>query len=224
MFFKNYKKALSVILLISGLQMVTDSNMLYAQSRFQTFAKGDAIRIKVWQPWQMAEGQAGIEDLNGDYSIDNQGNIFLPLISEVKVVGHNIESLSNLIKEKLSPFLKDPFVSIEPLIRITVQGAVNRPGAYLIPPTASLWEMIETAGGPSEKSNLKEMFTERGGRVAIKNLLKSFENGYSLQDIGIRTGDQIVVPSKNPFTYRDVLSFVTFGMNIAVLYIQISRY
>ncbi len=223
MLFKVQRKMLSVILLLVGFQIVGNTAVLSAQNRFLTFAKGDAIRIKVWQPWRLAEGSAGIEDLNGDYAIDNQGNILLPLISEVKVVGHNIQSLSALIKEKLSTYLKDPFVLITPLIRVTVQGAVNRPGAYLIPPTASLWEIIETAGGPTEKSELKNMFTERGGRVAIKNLLKSFENGYSLQDIGIRTGDQIVVPSKNPFTYRDVLGFVSFGMNIAVLYIQITR-
>ncbi len=223
MFFNECRKILSFVLLVTGLQIIGNTTTLYSQNRFLTFAKGDAIRVKVWQPWRMAEGNAGIEDLNGDYAIDNQGNILLPLISEVKVVGHSAKSLSDLIKEKLIPFLKDPFVSITPLIRVTVQGAVNRPGAYLIPPNASLWEIIETAGGPTEKSELKNMFTERGGRVAIKNLLKSFESGYSLQDIGIRTGDQIIVPSKNPFTYRDVLGFVSFGMNIAVLYIQITR-
>lgn len=223
MLFKGYDKFLSIILLLIGIQIICNTTTLYSQNRFLTFAKGDAIRIKVWQPWRMAEGNAGIEDLNGDYAIDNQGNILLPLISEVKVVGHSIQSLSDLIKEKLIPFLKDPFVLITPLIRVTVQGAINRPGAYLIPPTASLWEMIETAGGPTEKSQLKNMFTERGGRVAIKNLLRSFESGYSLQDIGIRTGDQIIVPSKSQFSYRDVLGFITFGMNVTLLYLRITE-
>lgn len=223
MFFKKYRKFLNLVLLISGLQIVGNISTLYSQNRFLTFSKGDAVRIKVWQPWRLAEGSAGIEDLNGDYAIDSHGNILLPLISEVKVVGHNMQSLSDLIKEKLNPFLKDPFVLITPLIRVTVQGAVNRPGAYLIPPTASLWEMIELAGGPTEKSELKNMFTERGGRVAIKNLLRSFESGYSLQDIGIRTGDQIVVPSKNQFTYRDALGLITFGMNVTLLYLRITQ-
>jgi polysaccharide export outer membrane protein len=147
----------------------------------------------------------------------------LPLIGEVKVVGLNQASLTERLKEKFSPFIKDPYIMVTPLIRVTLQGSVNRPGAYLIPPTGSLWELVELADGPTEKADLKKMVVERGGRVVNKNLLKSFEKGYSLQEIGVSSGDQIIVPARTSFGYRDALVLASFGLQIALVYLQVSK-
>lgn len=199
------------------------TNATFPQSYSLTFRKGDALRLMLWQPWRIADGKAQITNLNGDYPIDSRGYVLLPLIGEIKVVGHNTKTLAELLKEKYSPYIQDPFIIVTPLIRITLQGAVNRPGAYLISPTSSLWELIELAGGPSENSNLKKMMVERGGRIVNKNLLRSFENGYSLQEVGIVSGDQIIIPSRHPFGWKDALNLVSFGLSIAVVYLQISR-
>ncbi len=112
---------------------------------------------------------------------------------------------------------------VTPLIRVTLQGAVNRPGAYLIPPTSSLWELVEMANGPSGNANLKKMQSERGGRIVNKNLLRSFEKGYSLQEIGVISGDQILVPGRRSFGYRDALSLATFGMQVALFYLRVTE-
>jgi len=193
------------------------------QSRLTTFRPGDAIRMQVWQPWKITEGKAEILDLNGDYPINSQGYTLLPLVGEVKVIGLNQNSLTKRLQEKYSPFIKDPFIMVTPLVRVTLQGAVNRPGAYLIPPTSSLWELVEMANGPSGNANLEKMQSERGGRIVNKNLLRSFEKGYSLQEIGVLSGDQILVPARRSFGYRDALSLATFGMQVALFYLRVSE-
>jgi polysaccharide export outer membrane protein len=218
-----FRKGLCILLIIQVLVVIPGFGVTSPQGRYLTFMKGDAIRLTIWQPWRLADGKAQISNLNGDYPIDSRGYTLLPLIGEVKVVGHNIKSLTTLLKEKYSPYIQDPYIVVTPLIRVTMQGAVNRPGAYLIPPSASLWELVDLAGGPSEKSNIRRMYVERSGRIANKNLLGSFEKGYSLQEIGINSGDQILVPSRNPFGWRDVLSLVSFGLSIAVVYFQITK-
>jgi len=196
---------------------------VYGQSLLTSFKPGDAIRLQIWQPWRIAEGKAEILDLNGDYAVNSQGYTMLPLIGEIKVVGLNQQTLAARLKKKYSPFIKDPYIMVTPLIRVTLQGSVNRPGAYLIPPTASLWELVEMATGPSQNAELKKMRSERGGRVVSKNLLRSFEKGYSLQEIGILSGDQIIIPGNNKFTYRDILVLATFGLQVGLFYLRVSE-
>ena len=139
---------------------------IYGQRLLTSFKPGDAIRLQIWQPWRIAEGKAEILDLNGDYAVNSQGYTMLPLIGEIKVVGLNQQTLAARLKKNYSPFIKDPYIMVTPLIRVTLQGSVNRPGAYLIPPTASLWELFEMASGPSGNANLDIMQSERGGRSA----------------------------------------------------------
>lgn len=218
-----FKTGLCVLLIIQILVVIPGLGLTSPQGRYLTFMKGDAIRLTIWQPWRLADGKAQISNLNGDYPIDSRGYTLLPLIGEVKIVGHNIKSLTTLLKDKYSPYIQDPYIMVTPLIRVTMQGAVNRPGAYLIPPSASLWELVDLAGGPSEKSNMRRMYVERSGRIVNKKLLGSFERGYSLQEIGINSGDQILVPARNPFGWRDALSLVSFGLSIAVVYFQITN-
>ncbi len=194
---------------------------IYGQRLLTSFKPGDAIRLQIWQPWRITEGKAEILDLNGDYAVNSQGYTMLPLIGEIKVVGLNQQTLAARLKKKYSPFIKDPYIMVTPLIRVTLQGSVNRPGAYLIPPTASLWELVEMATGPTQNAELKKMRSERGGRVVSKNLLRSFEKGYSLQEIGILSGDQIIIPGKNKFTYRDILVLATFGLQVGLFYLRV---
>ncbi|MCH7755372.1 polysaccharide biosynthesis/export family protein [candidate division KSB1 bacterium] len=196
---------------------------VYGQSLLTSFKPGDAIRLQIWQPWRISEGKAEILGLNGDYAVNSQGYTTLPLIGEIKTIGLNQQTLAARLKEKYSPFIKDPYIMVTPLIRVTLQGAVNRPGAYLIPPTSSLWELVEMANGPSGNANLKKMQSERGGRIVNKNLLRSFEKGYSLQEIGVLSGDQILVPARRSFEYRDALSLATFGMSVALFYLRVTQ-
>jgi len=196
---------------------------VYGQSLLTSFKPGDAIRLQIWQPWRITEGKAEILDLNGDYAVNSQGYTTLPLIGEIKVIGLNQQTLAARLKEKYSPFIKDPYIMVTPLIRVTLQGFVNRPGAYLIPPTASLWEVVEMGSGPSQNAELKKMRSERGGRVVSKNLLRSFEKGYSLREIGILSGDQIIIPGRTSFTYKDVLDLLSFGMSLLVVYVTVAN-
>ena len=65
------------------------------------------------------------------------------------------------------------------------------------------------------------MRIRRGGRVVIKDLLASFEQGHSLKDIGVRSGDQVEAEFKDRLTMRDIIDYTNFLVSLAVLYIQI---
>ena len=186
------------------------------------FYPGDAVRITVIEIGRATD--RGSLNLSGDYKINSLGFIMLPLIGEVKVVGHDRVSLAKQLVELYSPYLKEPYITAVPLIRVTLMGAFNRPGSYRINPEGSLWELIEMAEGPKENCDLNSMRVERGGKVLQKNLLQQFERGHSLEDIGIRTGDQIIVKDRSSFGFREIMNYTYFVMTAISLYFSIRNY
>ncbi|MFQ5822463.1 MAG: polysaccharide biosynthesis/export family protein [bacterium] len=188
-----------------------------------TFRKGDAIRLTIWLSWGIGNERNQNINLNGDYLIDSRGYVFLPLLGDIKVIGHTTRTLSETLRKKFSQYIQEPIVIVEPLIRVTMMGEFRRPGTYLIPPDASLWELVDLAGGPNDDSNLKKMWVERGGRKVKRNLLSSFERAYSIEEIGIKSGDQVYVPIRRRFQLRVAFDILRFTVSLINLYFLISR-
>ncbi|MBN2092544.1 polysaccharide biosynthesis/export family protein [candidate division KSB1 bacterium] len=183
-----------------------------------TFQPGDGIRIKVWQLIPEDLKSSLSNQLTDDYTIDGDGSAVFPIIGKIKVTGMSSERLSDVLLEKYVPYIKDPVIYVIPLIRVILQGEFNKPGAYRIEPSGSLWEVVEQAEGPSSSCDLKKMRVERGGKVIIGDLMSQFEKGYSITDIGIQSGDQIIAPEKNSISFRLVRDYLTFLMTAVILY------
>jgi protein involved in polysaccharide export with SLBB domain len=212
----------SVILALSVF-LILSSGHAHAQLSSLTFKKGDGLRLTIWQPYRIGDSKTPSIDINGEYIIDSRGAVFFPIIGEVRVVGHSTQSLADELKEKLSVYLQEPIVVVEPLIRVTMMGAFRRPGTYLISPDASFWELVNLAGGPDDNANLKKMVVERGGKVVKKNILGGFERAYTLQEMNIFSGDQVFVPIKKEFRVRDAFEIVRFGITLINLYLLIQN-
>ncbi len=186
------------------------------------FSPGDAVRISV------IELGRGIDrsplNISGDYTINSAGYIMLPIIGNVKAVGNDRNSLAKNLVELYSPYLKEPYITTTPLIRITLMGAFNKPGSYRVSPESSLWQLIELAGGPKEDCDLNSIRVERGGKVLMKNMLEQFERGHSLEDIGVRSGDQIIAKGRSSFGFRDIMNYSYFIMTAVSMYFSIKNY
>jgi len=186
------------------------------------FYPGDAVRITVIEIGRTTERNT--LNLSGDYKINSLGFIMLPLIGEVKIVGHDRASLAKQLVELYSPYLKEPYITAIPLIRVTLMGPFNKPGSYRINPESSLWGLIEMAEGPKEDCDLNSLRVERGGKIIQKNLLQQFERGHSLEDIGIRSGDQIIARGQSSFGLREIMNYSYFVMSAISLYFSIRNY
>lgn len=191
-------------------------------ANYREFYPGDAVRITVIEIGRATE--RGTLNLSGDYKINSQGFIMLPLIGKVKVVEHDRVSLAKQLVELYSPYLKEPYITTMPLIRVILMGTFNKPGSYRISPESSLWELIEMAEGPKEDCDLNSLRVERGGNIFKKNLLQQFEKGHSLEEIGIRSGDQIIAKNKSSFGFREIMNYTYFVMTAISLYFSIRNY
>ncbi|GAI89371.1 unnamed protein product, partial [marine sediment metagenome] len=68
--------------------------------------------------------------ING-YSVNNSGNIELPIIGKVFLLNKTVEEAKDAIQEKTDQYLKNASVIVKLIsFKFTVLGEVNRPGVY----------------------------------------------------------------------------------------------
>ena len=82
------------------------------------------------------------------YLIDAEGNIDFPVLGKIKMAGLNRNEATELLKEKLKPYLKEVSILIRILnFKVTVLGEVRNPGSFNIPnERITLLEAIGIAG------------------------------------------------------------------------------
>ena len=77
-----------------------------------------------------------LPELSGRFSIGPDGSIYLPRLRAIHVEGLTVEELRDVLTEQFSTYVRDPQVSIRPVvfrpIRIYVGGEVRRPGYYTL--------------------------------------------------------------------------------------------
>ncbi len=97
-----------------------------------------------------------VRDLSGSVQVDAQGQILLPLIGEISAAGLTPNQLSQKIATQLGDkYLKNPQVRVtvkdSTSQKITIDGAVLRPGVYPLNGPTTLLQAVSLASGPDPK-------------------------------------------------------------------------
>lgn len=107
---------------------------------------GDSLDINVSQ----------LPELTKTVAVDPAGKILLPLIGEVQAAGRSPEQLSSDIATDLKKkYMKDPIVVVAVKDaqgeKVTVDGAVSKPGVYPLAGRTTLLQAVALASGPDPK-------------------------------------------------------------------------
>jgi len=156
----------------------------------------DVLDITVWRN----------ADLSKEVTVRPDGRISLPLIGDITAVGKTAAQLSEDISLKLKEYKENPQVSI--IVKevnsyaIYVLGEVVKPGKYPLKTKTTLLQAVTIAGGltPTAARNKIVIFRfskDGGGQMKIKAGYDDIvlRDGSS-QNIELKPGDQIVVPSE----------------------------
>lgn len=114
---------------------------------------GDKINVRVFQ----------VPDLSfDDLIIDTSGNVQMPLIGTVAGSGRTPAEMAADIAERLSAqYLRDPQVTVTVTEaasqKITIDGAVTRPGVYEMRGSTSLLQAVAMAEGPTRLADLSKV-------------------------------------------------------------------
>ena len=155
---------------------------------------GDIISLKMW----------GAYEFSSELPIDKQGNIFIPKVGEVHLLGLTNGKLKNKIQSSVKKvFNSNVYVyanlkQYQP-ISIFVSGAVNKIGLYEGLSTDSLLQFIDKAGGIVRgQGSFRNITILRNKQVIKKIDLYSFLLHGNIDIFQFRNGDVVLVnPVRN---------------------------
>ena len=160
---------------------------------------GDKVRVLVY----------GEDDLSGEFQVDENGNISVPMIGETHASGLTGSALEQAIQTKFADgYLNDPRVSVQvtQYRPFYIIGQVNKPGEYSYVNAMAAPNAIALAGGYSDHADDSELYIRRYGETA--------EHEYPADaTTRIFPGDVIRVTKSNFWTVMDAVAPVASAVS-----------
>ncbi|MEG4585998.1 polysaccharide biosynthesis/export family protein [Microcoleus sp. MOSTC5] len=176
-----------------------------------TLGPGDRIALDIF----------GVPEFSKEYQVLVDGTLNLPIIRSVSIQGLTLQQAANVITQRYEPFINVPVVTVTVIVarplNIGLAGEVTRPGSYKINPTRegggvkfpTLMEMLQLAQGVTSAGDMRNVQIRRprrGGpeQVTTVDLQNFLETGNLRQDVTIRDGDTIFVPTASALNTQEV--------------------
>jgi len=158
---------------------------------------GDKIVVMFWGAF------------NAEYKleVDNQGNIFIPKVGVINVVGLEAGKVNDVIKHYVEKvFKKNVFVYANVLnyqpVSVFVTGAVNSPGLYQGLSSDSIIQFLDKARGINLKNgSFRKIYIKRNGKLIQQFDLYNFLIGGNIKLFQFKSGDIIYVGNLTYYVY-----------------------
>ena len=147
---------------------------------------------------------SGSRDQVFSLNVNLDGTILFPELGSVYVAGLTFKE----VKNKLSNMIDQSYIgvnidiSIQDLSakKVTIVGAVNTPGTYLVNPFSTITGALAYSGGISEIGSLRDIkLIKTDGRVFSFDLYELLIKGDRSNDLTIEAGDTILINAASQF-------------------------
>lgn len=169
---------------------------------------GDMLKVAIWRE----------EELSGEFQVDEQGAVTLPLLGRRQVAGRSMREVRGEMMAEYEQNLRNTAIEITPLRRVNILGEVARPGMYPLDPTVTLAGAVALAGGATPIGDLNRIRIVRDGQVYATRVsyLRTLEN------VDVRSGDQIMVGRRSWFD-RNSTFLVSALLSITSIVVALVR-
>ena len=151
---------------------------------------GDEVEITVY----------GAPDLSGHTRVSDSGNISMPLIGYVRVGGLSTSEAEAAIEAQLrqNNIVNDPQVSIFAKdfssSGISVAGEVVRPGFYSAMGPHRLFDVLQLAGGTTDRASNKVTISHRDQSEVTTVAISKDPAELGASNVNLQPGDTVVIP------------------------------
>ena len=177
---------------VFGANLFTGAFAREGSTRFNpdyTVTVGDQLQVRMW----------GAVELDSTLVVDPQGNIFLPHVGPVKVLGVRNHDLDEVVESAMRQIYSSNVYGYTSLaaaqpVRVFVGGFVHRPGLYSGTSMDSLLHYLDQAGGiDPDRGSFLNVQVKRGDEVRASLNLYDFLLEGRIPLIQFRDGDVIFV-------------------------------
>ncbi len=164
-----------------------------------------------------------LADVSGERTVDPNGELFLPFLGTIQVVGMETADIRRLLEERYGALYSNPVVEVITNVNVNITGAVRSPGQFYVPPSATLVDALALAGGVTSEIDLglaggasdpSRVRLVRNGVATVLDL-RPLEIRPEIIDLRIQSGDWLYVPRAERSQLREQISF--WGSTLAVL-------
>jgi len=153
---------------------------------------GDQLSIQIY----------GKENAEYVLPISREGNVLIPNVGPVKIVGLGFAEMKSFLTERIQQRIigVNVVVSLAELrsMRIFILGEAYKPGPYTLSSLSSVTHAIFAAGGVSDIGSLRNIEVKRAGKVVqTVDLYDLLIHGDSSSDILLQSGDVVFIPTQN---------------------------
>ena len=186
-----------------------------ARRRDGDFRGGDRIVLSV-------RGDSALTDT---FTVQPGRTLRLPNLPELPLEGVLRSELQEYVTRHIARFVRDPVVEVRPLIRVGLLGEVDRPGYYFITTDGLVTDAIMLAGGPTREADVTKATVRRGTTVLWQpdQLREALIEGTTLDQLGLRSGDEIIIGERRRGRWENVLRTAGFVSGIALSIYGASR-
>jgi protein involved in polysaccharide export with SLBB domain len=157
-------------------------------------AVGDNIQVRLWGAFQF----------DAMLTVDPKGNIFLPHVGPVQVLGVRNQDLQRVVESAAAKVFRANVYTYASLaaaqpVRIFVSGFVRRPGLYSGTSMDSLLHYLDQAGGiDPDRGSFLDVQVKRSNQIRAHVDLYEFLLHGKMPVIQLATGDVIfIIPRQN---------------------------
>ncbi len=146
-------------------------------------------------------------ELSSQIPVRPDGRISMPLIGEIVAAGRTPSDLSQVIQDKLKPFVNDPIVTVTPTQflgpyarQIRIVGEAAQPRAIPFSSNMTLLDAIIAVGGLTKYADGDRAVlvrVERGAQQSYNIHLDSLiRDGDVSQNVQLQPGDVLIIPQR----------------------------
>ncbi len=209
------REDLEAVLGRCGKQKLNDRDRQLIETRLRDgdFKNGDRLLVRV-------RGDSSIADT---FAVRTDLTLRLPDMPPLDMKGVLRSEAKERIQTHIAQFIRNPQLEVEPLLRLGLLGSVTRPGYYNVRADVPVSEVVMVAGGMSGEADFKKTTVQRGNQEIYdrETIRKSMAAGMSLDQLGVQSGDEIVV-GKRSSGFTGALPIITGIAALAAAIIGIS--
>ncbi|HED6675994.1 TPA: SLBB domain-containing protein [Campylobacter coli] len=196
----NISKSAPVQIPVFGAELFNGNFKNYTQRVYNPdykIAVGDQISLKIW----------GAVEFEQILVVDSQGNIFIPKVGAVNLLGVKNSALVSVIKAQVNKIYKNNVFVYADMnayqnVSVFVTGSVNAPGLYQGLSSDSVIQYLDKAGGINlEYGSFRDIQILRNNTVIKKIDLYDFLLKGQMDLFPFRSGDVVLVGNVQSYVF-----------------------
>jgi len=164
------------------------------------FVEGDRVVVRIEEQMILAD----------TFTVHSGKVLELPGFGSVNLDGALWSEAAERVRQQVATYVKEPRVSVTPLVRIGIMGAVSRPGYYQFPTDMSIADAVMRAGGPASNGDASRSVLRRGGEEVwpASAMRDAIGQGLTIEQMALRSGDEVDIPEQRRFSTQILLQVV----------------